>query len=70
MSRTILNWLDHVELMAKDNILQKIKRWKPMSKRPIGRTKTLWEDGVHKLFFLLISNQDTLFLSYEVMGWC
>jgi len=32
--------------MAEDNIVQKIKRWKPMSKRPIGRTKTLWEDGV------------------------
>ena len=26
--------------------MQKIKRWKPMSKRPIGRPKTLWEDDV------------------------
>ena len=32
--------------MAEDNIVQKIKRWKPMSKRPIGRPKTRWEDGV------------------------
>ena len=31
--------------MAEDNIVQKIKRWKPMSKRPIGRLKTRWEDG-------------------------
>ena len=39
-----LNWLGHVERMAEDNIVQKIKRWKPMSKRPIGRPKTRWED--------------------------
>ena len=32
--------------MAEDNIVQKIKRWKPMSKRPIGRSKTRWEDDV------------------------
>ena len=32
--------------MADDKIMQKIKRWKPMSKRPIGRPKTRWEDGV------------------------
>ena len=27
-------------------IVQKIKRWKPMSKRPIGRPKRRWEDDV------------------------
>jgi len=32
--------------MAEDNIVQKIKRWKPMSKRPIGRPETCWEDDV------------------------
>jgi hypothetical protein len=31
--------------MAEDND-QKIKRWKPMSKRPIGRPKIRWEDDV------------------------
>jgi len=41
-----LNWLGHVERMAEDNIVQKIRRWKPMSKRPIGRPKTRWEDDV------------------------
>jgi hypothetical protein len=41
-----LNWLGHVERMAEDNNAQKIKRWKPMSKRPIGRPKILWEDDV------------------------
>jgi hypothetical protein len=32
--------------MAEDNIVQKIKRWKPMAKRRIGRPKTRWEDDV------------------------
>ena len=32
--------------MAEDNVVQKIERWKPMSKRPIGRPKTRWEDDV------------------------
>jgi hypothetical protein len=34
-----LNWLGHVECMAEDNNVHKIKRWKPMSKRPIRRPK-------------------------------
>jgi len=37
-----LNWLG----IAEDNNVQIIKRWKPMSKRPIGRLKTPWEDGI------------------------
>ena len=41
-----LNWLGNVESMAEDNIVQKIKRWKPMSKRQTGRPKTRWEDDV------------------------
>ena len=32
--------------MAEDNNVQKIKRWKIMSKRPIGRPKLRWEDDV------------------------
>jgi len=34
--------------MAENNIVKKIKRWKPMSKRAIGRAKTRWEDDVLK----------------------
>jgi hypothetical protein len=30
--------------MAENNIVHRIKRWKPMPKRPIGRPKTHWED--------------------------
>jgi hypothetical protein len=36
-----LSWLGHTEHMADDNV-KKIKRWKPMSKRPIGRPETRW----------------------------
>jgi hypothetical protein len=32
--------------MTDDNNVKKIKRWKPMSKRPIGRPNTRWEDDV------------------------
>jgi hypothetical protein len=38
-----LSWLGHFERMTEDNIVQKIKRWKTMSKRPIGRPKMHWE---------------------------
>jgi hypothetical protein len=41
-----LNWLDHIECMAEDNNVQKIKKWKPMSKRSIARPKIHWEDDV------------------------
>ena len=41
-----LNWLGHIERMAEDNIVQRIKIWKPMSKRPIGRPKTRWKGDV------------------------
>jgi hypothetical protein len=41
-----LNWLGHIERMTEDNNVQKIKRWKPASRRPIGRPKTRWEDDV------------------------
>jgi hypothetical protein len=34
--------------MAGDNIVQKIKRWKHMSKRPIGKPKKLREDDFWK----------------------
>jgi len=32
--------------MSEDNIVQKIKGRKPVSKRPTGRPKTRWEDDV------------------------
>ena len=41
-----LKWFGHVERMTEDNNVKKIKRWKPMSKRPKGRPKLRWEDDV------------------------
>jgi hypothetical protein len=41
-----LNCLGHVERMTEDNNVKKIKRWKPMSKRPIRRPKLRWENDV------------------------
>ena len=35
--------------MAEDNNVQKIKRWKPMSKRPNGRPKSRWEIDFWKI---------------------
>jgi len=32
--------------MAEDINVKKIKRWKPLSKRPFGRPKICWEDDV------------------------
>jgi len=32
--------------MTEDNNVKKIKRWKPMSRRPIGRPKLRWQDDV------------------------
>jgi hypothetical protein len=46
MHRTTQKFRKNVERMTKDNNVQKIKRWKPMSKRAIGRPRTRWEDDV------------------------
>jgi hypothetical protein len=35
-----LKWLGHVERMTEDNNVKKVNRWKPMSKRPVGRPQT------------------------------
>jgi len=40
IEKQTLNWLGHIERMAEVNIVQKIKRWKPMCERQIGRHKT------------------------------
>jgi hypothetical protein len=34
--------------MTEDNNVKMIERWKPMSKRTIGRPKLRWEDDVLK----------------------
>jgi hypothetical protein len=51
-----LNWLGHFECMAEDNNVQKIKRWKPMSKRPIGRPKTRENDVLEDIRNMNVRN--------------
>ena len=41
-----LSRLCHVERMTEDSNVKKIKRWKPIAKRPTGRPKLRWEDDV------------------------
>ena len=40
-----LGWLGHIERMEETGIVEAIHSWKPISKWPIGRPKTRWEDG-------------------------
>jgi hypothetical protein len=42
--------------MAEDNNIQKIKRWKPMSKRPIGRPKTRENDVLEDIRNMNVHN--------------
>ena len=51
-----LNWLGHVERMAEDNNVQKIKRWKPMSKRLIGGPKTRENDVLEDIRNMNVCN--------------
>jgi hypothetical protein len=46
IKKQTLNWLGHVERLTEDNIVQKIERWKPTSKRPTGSPKARGEDDV------------------------
>ena len=43
-----LGWLGHIERMQETRMVKTIHSWKPISKRPIGRPKTRWEDDVRK----------------------
>jgi len=43
--------------MAEDYNVQNINRWKPVSKRPIGRHKIRWEDdGLEDIKSINITN--------------
>jgi transcription termination factor 2 len=43
-----LEWLGHIERMQDTRMVKAIHSWKRVSKRPIGRPKTRWEDDVRK----------------------
>jgi hypothetical protein len=43
-----LGWLGHIEMIQETRMVKAIHSWKPISRRPIGRPKIRWEDGVRK----------------------
>jgi hypothetical protein len=43
-----LGWLGDTERIKETRMVKAIHSWKPISKRPIGRPKTRWEDDVRK----------------------
>ena len=43
-----LGWLGHIERIQETRLVKAIHSWKPISKRPIGRPKTRWENDVRK----------------------
>ena len=43
-----LGWLGRIERMQETRMVKAIHSWKPISKGPIGRPKTRWEDDVRK----------------------
>jgi hypothetical protein len=53
--------------MTEDNIVQKIKRWKPMSKSPTGRPKMRWEDeGLEDVRSMNVSNWKKVALNRDI----
>ena len=41
-----LSWFGHINRMPETSIVRKIYKWKPCTSRPVGRSKSRWEDGI------------------------
>ena len=41
-----LSSFGHINRMPETGIVKKIHKWKPFTGRPVGRTKSRWEDDV------------------------
>jgi len=41
-----LSWFGHTNRMPKTSKVKKIQKWKPFTGRPVGRTKSRWDDDV------------------------
>ena len=39
-------WFGHINRMPATSTVKKIYRWKPFTRRPVGRPKSRWEDDV------------------------
>jgi hypothetical protein len=42
----ILIWFGHFQRMPEDRMVKKVRKWKPMLTRPLGRPKNRWEDDI------------------------
>jgi hypothetical protein len=43
-----LGWFGRIERTQEKGMVKAIHSWKPISKRPMGRPNTLWEDDFRK----------------------
>jgi len=43
-----LGWRGHIERIQETRMFKAIHAWKPISKRPTGRSKIRWKDDVKK----------------------
>ena len=41
-----LSWFGHINRMPETSILKKIYKWKPFTRRQVGRPKSRWEDDI------------------------
>jgi len=41
-----LSWFGHINRMPESSIVKKIYKWKPFTRRPVGKPKSRWEDDV------------------------
>ena len=41
-----LSWFGHTNIMSETSIVKKMYKWKPFTGRPVGRSKSRWEDDV------------------------
>jgi hypothetical protein len=41
-----LSWFGHINRMPETGTVKKLYKWKPFTRRPVGRPKSRWEDDV------------------------
>jgi hypothetical protein len=41
-----LSWFGHINRVPETSVVKKIYKWKPVTGRPVGRSKSRWEDEV------------------------
>jgi hypothetical protein len=41
-----LSWFGHLHRVPDERMVKKVHKWKPMLRRPLGRSKNRWEDYI------------------------